>query len=104
MIHFWEIPKMGILSLGGMGAKWKVGDKATSLIVLSLNEEEEEAAKNVMLIYSTLGVYKGERLYRLARKGIVVERPARKIRIDVLKLIDNLEQDDDVQKVYHNLK
>lgn len=32
--------------------------------------------------------YKGERLYRLARKGIVVERPARKIRIDVLKLVD----------------
>jgi transcriptional/translational regulatory protein YebC/TACO1 len=23
---------------------------------------------------------------------------------DVLKLVDNLEQDDDVQKVYHNLK
>lgn len=32
--------------------------------------------------------YKGERLYRLARKGIVVERPARKIRIDVLKMVD----------------
>jgi tRNA pseudouridine55 synthase len=32
--------------------------------------------------------YKGERLYKLARKGIIVERPARKIRIDVLKLID----------------
>ncbi len=32
--------------------------------------------------------YKGERLYKLARKGITVERPARKIRIDVLKLID----------------
>lgn len=32
--------------------------------------------------------YKGERLYRLARKGIVVERPARKIRIDVLNMID----------------
>jgi tRNA pseudouridine55 synthase len=30
--------------------------------------------------------YKGERLYKLARKGIVVERPARKIRIDVLKM------------------
>jgi transcriptional/translational regulatory protein YebC/TACO1 len=23
---------------------------------------------------------------------------------EVLKLVDNLEQDDDVQKVYHNLK
>jgi transcriptional/translational regulatory protein YebC/TACO1 len=23
---------------------------------------------------------------------------------DVLKMVDNLEQDDDVQKVYHNLK
>ncbi len=32
--------------------------------------------------------FKGERLYRLARKGIVVERPARKIRIDVLRLVD----------------
>ena len=32
--------------------------------------------------------YKGERLYKLARKGIVVERPARKIRIDVLKMVD----------------
>lgn len=32
--------------------------------------------------------YKGERLYRLARKGIVVDRPARKIRIDVLNLVD----------------
>lgn len=32
--------------------------------------------------------YKGERLYRLARKGIVVDRPARKIRIDVLDLVD----------------
>ena len=32
--------------------------------------------------------YKGERLYKLARKGIIVERPSRKIRIDVLKLID----------------
>lgn len=32
--------------------------------------------------------YKGERLYKLARKGLVVDRPARKIRIDVLKMID----------------
>lgn len=32
--------------------------------------------------------YKGERLYKLARKGIVVDRPARKIRIDVLKMTD----------------
>lgn len=32
--------------------------------------------------------YKGERLYKLARKGIVVDRPARNIRIDVLKVID----------------
>jgi tRNA pseudouridine55 synthase len=31
--------------------------------------------------------YKGERLYKLARKGIVVDRPVRKIRIDVLKMI-----------------
>ncbi len=32
--------------------------------------------------------YKGERLYRLARKGVHVERPARKVRIDVLEVID----------------
>lgn len=32
--------------------------------------------------------YKGERLYKLARKGIVVDRPARNIRIDVLKMVD----------------
>lgn len=32
--------------------------------------------------------YKGERLYKLARKGLVVDRPARKIRIDVLKMVD----------------
>ena len=31
--------------------------------------------------------FKGERLYRLARKGVVVDRPSRKIRIDVLKLV-----------------
>ncbi|MBL8013811.1 MAG: tRNA pseudouridine(55) synthase TruB [Candidatus Omnitrophica bacterium] len=32
--------------------------------------------------------YKGERLYKLARKGIVVDRPARNIRIDVLQMVD----------------
>ena len=32
--------------------------------------------------------HKGERLYKLARKGISVDRPARKIRIDVLKVVD----------------
>jgi tRNA pseudouridine55 synthase len=32
--------------------------------------------------------FKGERLYKLARKGLVVERAARKIRIDQLKLVD----------------
>lgn len=31
--------------------------------------------------------YRGERLYRLARKGVVVDRPTRKIRIDVLKMV-----------------
>ena len=31
--------------------------------------------------------FKGERLYKLARKGMVVDRPVRKIRIDVLRLI-----------------
>ena len=30
----------------------------------------------------------GERLYKLARKGIEVERPSRKIRIDILKIIN----------------
>jgi tRNA pseudouridine55 synthase len=32
--------------------------------------------------------FKGERLYKLARKGVVVERTARRIRIDSLKLVD----------------
>ena len=32
--------------------------------------------------------HKGERLYRLARKGIQVDRPARRVRIDVLKVLD----------------
>jgi tRNA pseudouridine55 synthase len=32
--------------------------------------------------------YKGERLYKLARKGVVVDRPSRRIRIDKLKLVD----------------
>jgi len=32
--------------------------------------------------------FKGERLYKLARKGIIVERPSRKIRIDALNLVD----------------
>ena len=32
--------------------------------------------------------HKGERLYKLARKGVHVERPARKVRVDVLKLSD----------------
>lgn len=32
--------------------------------------------------------HKGERLYKLARKGVHVEREARKVRIDVLKLLD----------------
>lgn len=31
--------------------------------------------------------HKGERLYRLARKGVSVERPARKVRIDRLDLV-----------------
>ncbi|MBF0570050.1 MAG: tRNA pseudouridine(55) synthase TruB [Candidatus Omnitrophica bacterium] len=32
--------------------------------------------------------HKGERLYKLARKGVQVERTARKIRIDVLRVLD----------------
>ena len=32
--------------------------------------------------------YKGERLYKLARKGLVVDRPSRRIRIDMLELVD----------------
>ena len=32
--------------------------------------------------------HKGERLYKLARKGLTVERPARKVRIDVLQVLD----------------
>jgi tRNA pseudouridine55 synthase len=32
--------------------------------------------------------YRGERLYKLARKGINVDRPARKIRIDALTVLD----------------
>ena len=32
--------------------------------------------------------YKGERLYKIARKGVTVEREPRKIRIDVLKVIE----------------
>ena len=32
--------------------------------------------------------HKGERLYKLARKGINVERPARKVRIDALKVLE----------------
>jgi tRNA pseudouridine55 synthase len=32
--------------------------------------------------------YRGERLYKLARKGIRIDRAARKIRIDVLKILD----------------
>ncbi len=31
--------------------------------------------------------HKGERLYKLARKGVTVDRPARQIRIDVLELL-----------------
>jgi tRNA pseudouridine55 synthase len=32
--------------------------------------------------------FKGERLYKLARKGVVVDRPSRRIRIDALKLVE----------------
>ncbi|MEI6437599.1 MAG: tRNA pseudouridine(55) synthase TruB [Candidatus Omnitrophota bacterium] len=32
--------------------------------------------------------YKGERLYKIARTGVTVEREPRKIRIDVLKVLD----------------
>ncbi len=32
--------------------------------------------------------YKGERLYKLARQGIAVDRPARKVRIDALDLLE----------------
>jgi tRNA pseudouridine55 synthase len=32
--------------------------------------------------------FKGERLYKLARKGVTVERTARRIRIDALKLVE----------------
>jgi len=32
--------------------------------------------------------YRGERLYKLARKGVVIDRAARKIRIDVFKILD----------------
>lgn len=30
--------------------------------------------------------HKGERLYKLARKGVFVDRPARRVRVDVLKI------------------
>jgi tRNA pseudouridine55 synthase len=32
--------------------------------------------------------FKGERLYKLARKGVVVDRPSRRIRIDALQLVE----------------
>jgi tRNA pseudouridine55 synthase len=32
--------------------------------------------------------YRGERLYKLARKGIVIDRVARQIRINVLKVLN----------------
>jgi tRNA pseudouridine55 synthase len=32
--------------------------------------------------------FKGERLYKLARKGMVVDRPSRRIRIDALRLVE----------------
>jgi len=32
--------------------------------------------------------HKGERLYKLARKGIAVERPSRRVRIDKLEIVD----------------
>jgi tRNA pseudouridine55 synthase len=32
--------------------------------------------------------HKGERLYRIARKGVMVDRPARHVRIDVLKVLE----------------
>ena len=38
------------------------------------------------------------------RKEEIGEDAANAEAFEVLKLIDNLEQDDDVQKVYHNLR
>lgn len=56
------ITRAGTLSLGRDTAKWIAAGKTTPLHALPLDESREEAAKNVLLIYNELGVYKGERL------------------------------------------
>lgn len=53
--------KGGILSISKGAVQWKSGGKATPLIALSL-EDSEEGARNQMLVYGDLGVYRGERL------------------------------------------
>ena len=57
---------------------------------------------NRMEIIRLGSVPRGGRLNSLLSPLTPMELPEDKAK-DVLKLLDNLEQDDDVQKVFHNL-
>jgi len=82
----------------GLGKKTDTQDITGSVVALcsncSIDEEKVTKAflkftgdiEQVPPMYSALK-YKGERLYKLARRGVVVERKARKIHIYYLKLI-----------------
>jgi tRNA pseudouridine55 synthase len=84
----------------GLGKKTDTQDATGSVVAscsnCSIDEEKVEKAflkftgdiEQVPPMYSALK-HKGERLYRLARKGIVVERKARKVHIYNMRLIDS---------------
>ena len=84
------------------------------LIDFGLEEIGEDTEGNIIIRTSYNDF--GSMAKALDEKGIEVETaeltriPANTVELgeedanDVLKLVDKLEQDDDVQKVYHNLK
>jgi transcriptional/translational regulatory protein YebC/TACO1 len=89
-------------------------DMELELIDYGLEEIGEDSEGNIV-IRTAFGEF-GNMSKALEEKGIEVVTaeltriPANTVELseeqaqDVLKLVDRLEQDDDVQKVYHNLK
>ena len=96
------------------GESGNVGDLEFELIDFGLEEIGEDAEGNV-IIRTKFNEY-GNMSKALEEKKIEVTSaeltwiPANTMELseeqanDVLKMVDHLEQDDDVQKVYHNLK